>query len=356
MQDVEATTQNKVDLLDLNDLRIFTYVAVLYSFSAAADELGISKSSVSRSIVRLETLMGTPLLNRTTRKVKLTRAGNVLKDRGVDIMKRIGESIGHVGDLGLAPQGQLTVCIAADAGLEEQVQQLVLPRFLERYEGVNVVMRSTMQKAELRSENVDVAISSGPTHPPGSSRFISLARWLCASPAYLERRGGVQSLDELGMHDIIATNDRETHFAPGLGNLFELEVFKDVRPRLNIDNLSGARYLSMQGLGIVCLPEHMCRDQVRKGELVRLLEDLEIRSLDLNVFYPSKRSAAPVVRAFTELLRAGLSSVAGSSAGNGGILDMPASSAVSSTGPTGDASTVSQSVLVISPHEEPPSP
>ncbi|MBB3643833.1 LysR family transcriptional regulator [Variovorax atrisoli] len=348
MQVGEAPTQNKVDLLDLNDLRIFTYVAVLYSFSAAADELGISKSSVSRSIVRLETLMGTALLNRTTRKVKLTRAGNVLKDRGVEIMKRIGESIGYVGDLGLAPQGQLTVCFAADAGLEERVQQSVLPRFLERYEGVNVVLRSTTQKAELRSENVDIAISSGPTHPPGSSRFVSLSRWLVASPAYLARRGPVQNSDDLGMHDIIATNDRETHFAPGLGNLFELDVFKDVRPRVNIDDLVGARHLSVQGLGITCLPEHMCRDQVRQGELVRLLEDSEIRSLELNVFYPSKRSAAPVVRAFTELLRASLSFVAESLADKSEVLEAQHAAVAI---PPGDASALPE--LASSPNGEP---
>jgi LysR family transcriptional activator of dmlA len=314
MQNGEAATQSRADLLDLNDLRIFTYVAVLYSFSAAADELGISKSSVSRSIARLEALMKTPLLNRTTRKVKLTRAGSVLKDRGVEIMKRVGETIGYVGDLGLAPQGQLTICMAADAGLEEQVQQSMLPRFLERYEGVSVFLRSTTQKAELRSESVDIAISSGPTHPPGSSKFVTLARWLCASPAYLARRGIVQTLEDLSMHDIIATNDQETHFAPGLGNLFELEVFKGVRPRLNIDDLVGARHLSVQGLGIVCLPEHLCGSQVRQGELVHLLPGLEIRPLDLNVFYPSKRSAAPVVRAFTELLRASLGSTAAPSA------------------------------------------
>jgi DNA-binding transcriptional LysR family regulator len=348
MQDGEATSQNKADLLDLNDLRIFTYVAVLYSFSAAADELGISKSSVSRSIVRLETLMGTSLLNRTTRKVKLTRAGNVLKDRGVEIMKRVGETIGYVGDLRLAPQGQLTVCMAADAGLEEQVQQSVLPRFLERYEGVSVVLRSTAQKAELRSESVDIAISSGPTHPPGSSRFVILRRWLCASPAYVARRGIVQTLDDLSVHDIIATNDRDTHFAPGLGNLFELEVFKDLRPRLNIDNLTGARHLCVQGMGVACLPEHMCRAQIRQGELVHLLPKLEIRPLDLNVFYPSKRSEAPVVKAFTELLRASLSSAATSP-----VLGTQASPNADATGTSGETAGLSQSSLLSSPHEEP---
>ena len=120
--------------------------------------------------------------------------------------------------------------------------------------------------------------------------------------------------------------------------MFELEVFKDVRPRLNIDNLSGARHLSIQGLGIVCLPEHMCRDQVRQGELVRLLEDLEIRSLDLNVFYPSKRSAAPVVRAFTELLRASLSSVVASAGAEDQTLDTQVSALVGATDPFDDTS------------------
>lgn len=347
MQDDETEAQSKADLLDLNDLRIFTYVAVLYSFSTAANELRISKSSVSRSIMRLETLMGTTLLNRTTRKVKLTRAGNVLKDRGVEIMKRIGETIGYVGDLGLAPQGQLTICMAADAGLEEQIQQSVLPRFLERYERVSVVLRSTTQKAELRSESVDIAISSGPTHPPGSSRFIALARWLCASPAYLARRGRVQTQEDLSMHDIIATNDQETAFAPGLGNLFELEVFKHANPRINIDDFAGARHLSIQGGGIVCLPEHLCRSQLRQGELVRLLPDLEIRPLELNVFYPSKRSAAPVVRAFTELLRASLSFPSASTA-----LDTQASPNVGPTDALGDTSVLLQPSLLSSPHEE----
>ncbi|WP_307512810.1 LysR substrate-binding domain-containing protein [Variovorax sp. W1I1] len=250
------------------------------------------------------------------------------------------------------PQGQADSCRECAQGprrRDHEAHQRIrrLPRFLERYEGVSVIFRSTMQKAELRSENVDIAISSGPTHPPGSSRFVTLARWLCASPVYLERRGAVQTLDDLGMHDIIATNDRETHFAPGLGNLFELEVFKDLRTRLNIDSLAGARHLSVQGAGIVCLPEQMCRDQVRRGELVRLLPDLEIRALDLNVFYPSKRSAAPVVRAFTELLRASLSTASVSSS----ALEMPVPSNVDATDAPGIASAVPQPLS--SPHEEP---
>ncbi|MDP9966943.1 DNA-binding transcriptional LysR family regulator [Variovorax paradoxus] len=320
MQDIETGAESKVDLLDLNDLRIFTYVAVLYSFSAAAEELGISKSSVSRSIVRLEALMGTQLLNRTTRKVKLTRAGNVLKDRGVEIMKRIGETIGYVGGLGLAPHGQLTICVAADAGLEEHIQQVVLPRFLERYDKVSIVLRFTAQKSELRAESVDVALSSGPTHPPGSSRFVTMSRWLCASPAYLDHRGAVMTPEDLDKHDIIAIDDREAHMAPGLSNLLVLDFLKDPHPRLNTNDMAGARSLALRGLGVVCLPEHLCKTGVQKGELVRLLPDVVLRPLDLQVSYPSKRSAAPSVKAFAELLKASLLSASSSTVSEGQAL------------------------------------
>ncbi|CAN7590726.1 LysR family transcriptional regulator [Variovorax paradoxus] len=324
MQDIETGADNKADLLDLNDLRIFTYVAALYSFSAAAEELGISKSSVSRSLVRLETLMGTQLLNRTTRKVKLTRAGNVLKDRGVEIMKRIGETIGYVGGLGLAPHGQLTICVAADAGLEEHIQQTVLPGFLERYDKVRIVLRFVTQKAELRAESVDVAVSSGPTHPLGSSRFVTMSRWLCASPAYLDRRGLITTPEDLDKHDIIAVDDHETHVTPGLGTLAALDFFQDPHPRLNTNDMAGARSLAIRGLGVVCLPEHLCKTGVQRGELVRLLPDLALRPLDLQVSYPSKRSAAPSVKAFAELLRASLISVSSLPASeDGGALQGP---------------------------------
>ena len=92
-------------MIDLNDLRIFAYVASLYSFSSAADALQIHKSSVSRSIARLETMLETPLLQRTTRKVLLTQRGVDLKERCVEMLVRINETIGYVGGVDATPQG-----------------------------------------------------------------------------------------------------------------------------------------------------------------------------------------------------------------------------------------------------------
>jgi len=85
-------------LIDLNDLRVFAYVASLASFSLAADALRIHKSSVSRSIARLETMLETPLLPRTTRKVLLTRHGIALKEDCDDILSLVNRTIGYVGD------------------------------------------------------------------------------------------------------------------------------------------------------------------------------------------------------------------------------------------------------------------
>lgn len=86
-----------VEIIDLNDLRIFAYVASLASFSLAADELQIHKSSVSRSIARLETMLATSLVQRTTRKVLLTKRGLELRDRCVDLLSHVSATIGAIG-------------------------------------------------------------------------------------------------------------------------------------------------------------------------------------------------------------------------------------------------------------------
>ena len=96
MQNSIPSGHSAEKMIDLNDLRIFAYVASLTSFSSAADALQIHKSSVSRSIARLEAMLATPLLNRTTRKVLLTQRGVRMKERCMDLLARVDETIGNV--------------------------------------------------------------------------------------------------------------------------------------------------------------------------------------------------------------------------------------------------------------------
>jgi DNA-binding transcriptional LysR family regulator len=97
MSNSVLSTHTAEKMLDLNDLRVFSYVASFASFSMAADALKIHKSSVSRSVARLETMLEAPLLQRTTRKVRLTRRGSALKEHCSEILLRINETIGYVG-------------------------------------------------------------------------------------------------------------------------------------------------------------------------------------------------------------------------------------------------------------------
>jgi hypothetical protein len=124
MQNSILSTQTAEKLIDLNDLRVFAYVASLASFSLAATALSIHKSSVSRSIARLEVALKTPLLQRTTRKVLLTARGIALKERCVEILSRINETIGYAGNFDEAPRRHLTVCIGPSIAFTNRLQSL----------------------------------------------------------------------------------------------------------------------------------------------------------------------------------------------------------------------------------------
>ena len=108
---------NHIDerMIDLNDLRIFAYVASLASFSTAADALNIHKSSVSRSIARLEALLATPLLQRTTRKVVLTTRGLELKERCIEMLSRVHDSLGFAKSVGIRPRPLAVESVALSA-------------------------------------------------------------------------------------------------------------------------------------------------------------------------------------------------------------------------------------------------
>src|SRR6202453_4467263 len=118
-------------MMDLNDLRVFERVAALRSFSAAARALELPKSSVSRSVARLETELGTRPLQRTTREVVLTESGTLLRTRCMNILASVSEALDLVGGFASAPRGLLRISAGLVFGVH--VLSLVMPQFLDRY-------------------------------------------------------------------------------------------------------------------------------------------------------------------------------------------------------------------------------
>lgn len=305
MENFSLDENGKIDAnsIDLNDLRIFTYVAILGSFSAAAEELNIHKSSVSRSIARLEKILNTPLLLRTTRKVRLSKAGAVVKERGAEMLQRIDDTLGYVGSLSLKPQGHLTVCVSTELFLTAAMRNHIGFQFLNSCTGVQLQLNITSDDSALKAETTDVAITSR-SHL-GSSHLTSMGHWLCASPEYIERRGRPLFVTDLDRHDFIFKNSGEINSSPlsAIGSA----TSKPLHARATTNDVEIFQSFVLQGLGIGCFPASICEPLIQEHLLIRVLPDIMLPQLEIHISYPSKRVRAPAVRAFSHILKSNLS-------------------------------------------------
>jgi LysR family transcriptional regulator for bpeEF and oprC len=291
-------------MMDLNDLRVFEKVASLRSFSAAARALGKPKSSVSRSVARLETELGTRLMQRTTREVVLTEAGMLLRSRCVDILASVGEAVDLIGGFASAPRGLLR--ISAGVGFGVHVLGLALPRFLERYPGIEVSLRLGNRSMDLVADRIDVAIQMGrlADSPLVSSRLGSMGRYLCAAPVYLERKGTPSTIEELRDHDRIETpgdgdRPRSWIFINDIGETVRFEE----KPRLSTNDTVTIHRLIVNGGGIGVLSGFICEPDLREGRLVRLLPEWKMPALEVSIVFPSGRALSQTVRAFIDFLK-----------------------------------------------------
>lgn len=293
-------------MVDLNDLRVFGTVASALNFSAAARSLGMPKSSVSRSVARLEANLGTRLLQRTTREVALTESGTALRDRCVDILSRVDETVGYVGTLSAGgPKGLLRVSTGIGFGIN--VLSELLPQFLERYADVAVSLELTSRPVDLVAESIDVAIRLGPM--PDSQlvarRLGAMQRYLCAAPLYLERRGAPRTLEDLHSHDIVEMpgvdgRPRRWTFSNSSGETRSIEA----QPRVSVNDALTIHRLVANGAGLGCLSGYLCTPDIEVGRLVRLFPKWALPAVEVSIVFPSNRELSATVRAFVDFLKA----------------------------------------------------
>jgi LysR family transcriptional regulator for bpeEF and oprC len=291
-------------MTDLNDLKVFERVAALESFSAAGRALGIPKSTVSRSVARLETQLGVRLIQRTTHSVGLTESGLTLKKRCTEILTQVSEAIDYVSSLNTTAKGPLK--ISAGIGFGYFALSETLPIFLERNPGVDVSLDLTSRSVDLVAEGFDVTIRMGKMP---DSRLITtglgmIQRYLCAAPSYLRRRGTPQSIQELTEHVTI-----EMPSTSGVPRTWEFyksvsEVEKiAVPPRLQVNDPGMIYRLVVNGAGIACISGYLSAPDIKAGRLVRLFPEWTLPPVQISVVYPSNRGLSPTVRAFVEHMK-----------------------------------------------------
>ena len=291
-------------MLDLNDLRVFGSVARLRSFSAAARELGLPKSSVSRSIARLEHALSTRLVQRTTREVRLTASGAMLQDRCVGILTRIDQAVDDVGSLRDGPRGLLR--ISSGIGFGVNVLSDVLPPFIERHPHVRVALDLTSRNVDLVAEGVDIAVRIGPMNDSDMVAHLgTIHRYLCAAPAYLQRRGEPDRIEALGTHDLVEMPGSDGRPRPwSFSRSGEAAIKVQIEPRIAVNDPVTIHRLVVISAGIGALSGYLCGPDIADGRLVRLFPQWHLPSLDVSLVFPSNRELSPVVRAFVTYMKA----------------------------------------------------
>jgi LysR family transcriptional regulator, regulator for bpeEF and oprC len=286
-------------VIDLNDLRAFEKVAAAKSFSEAARALGLPRSSLSRSVARLEEELGARLFQRTTREVALTPAGAALQLRCGGLLAELEDAVGEVRSATSVPRGHLRVTSFAANLLRKE-----LPAFLLRYPEITVAIDVSSEVKDLLAE-ADVAIRLGPMPNSGvvTTRLRSMKRYLCASPSYIDRRGMPESPDDLA--------GRETIDMPGGDGRPRCWTFTragetkrlEIPPRASVNDEGSIKSLLVDGAGIGIVGAYCAGQALVSGQLVRLLPEWSIPPLDVNIVFPSKRGLSPNVRVFVDFIK-----------------------------------------------------
>ncbi len=290
-------------MIDLNDLRLFERVAPFDSFSKAAGALALPKSSISRSIGRLEQDLGIRLFQRSSRSVQLTPAGEALLKRSSGLMTELDSAVEYASSLAGQPSGPLSVSVGIGFGVN--ILSAVLPAFLDRYPRVNVSLDLTSREADLVAERVDVAIRIGVLEDSSliSTKIGELARYLCAAPTYAKQHGLPAEPGQIGGHACIempgANGRARTWSFRRSGEMREVQL----TPRVSVNDALMIHHLVRNGAGLGVISGYLCGPDFERGSLVPVCPDWALQSLDVAVVYPSRRELSPVVRAFVDFLR-----------------------------------------------------
>ena len=287
-------------MLDLIDLRAFARIADLGGISTAARALRIPKSSVSRSLARLEAAVGALLIERSTRHLRLTDAGLLLRRHANRILDDVGEAENAIGGLVGAPRGDLR--ISAPFTFAAGPLAPMLPAFLARYPEVTVILTVDNRNIDLLTEDIDVVIRIGPLANSEliARRLATFELWPCASPAYLDRRGIPARPGDLATHAIVAHSDRQRSwpFTSRSGAITDVEL----RPVAVIPEPAVMRTMLLGGAGIGWLPDFHAADALVGGSLIRLLPEWSSGAVEAHALYPSHRSLSAKVRVFIDAL------------------------------------------------------
>lgn len=289
---------------DLADFAYFLAIARHGSFRRAALELGVTTSALSHAITGLEARRGVRLLNRTTRSVTLTAAGEELRASIEGPLEAVGEAAENLNRFRDTPAGRVRINVLGDAA--PLLLEPVMPIFVERFPEVDVDISVTNRLVDVIAGGFDAGIRYGGTVPVDmvAQRLSPDIRWVAAaSPAYLEQFGIPGTPEDLQQHRCIRIR---------LGNdqLYHWEFERDgeamriaVPGPVTVDESQASVGFGLSGAGVIYAAEPVIRRHLESGALRVVLGDWAPLGDGLHVYYPGRRQVPTALRLLIDLIR-----------------------------------------------------
>jgi DNA-binding transcriptional LysR family regulator len=282
-------------------MMLFVRVADLGSFAAAADQLGLTRSVVTRQIAALEDHLGVKLMTRTTRRLTLTSAGTDYLDKCRTILDLVESAETDVMEARLNPRGNLRVGLPLSFGLKRIAP--LLPDFQKIYPEITLALDFTDRHINLIDEGIDLSIRITARLDPGDVvRKLGETRLLAiASPEYLARHGRPAHPSELSGHACLGYSDMANNRP--LSFLVDGKMENFYLPlRMQANNGDALALATAQGLGISVQPDFIVEDHLASGAVVTLLESFEPSPLGIYAVLPSNRYLPHRVRVLLDFL------------------------------------------------------
>lgn len=281
-------------------MQIFVRVAELGSFSRAAEQLGLPKTSVSEAVQQLEHRLGSRLLHRTTRRVELSSDGQQFLRRCSELLREFDElqQLFKPGDQQLS--GVLRIDMPT--GLAKNLVLPNLPAFLQQHPDLQLQLSSTDRRVDLIAEGFDAIVRVGElkdssliARPLGQMKQIN-----CVSPVYIQRFGTPTRLEDLARHQLVnysqqlTTQKAEFEYLDGA-------VLQRIRmpSQITVNNAEAYSAACLAGLGLIQLPESGARPYLHSGQMIQVLADFNAPAMPVNLLYAHRKLMSRNLRVFS---------------------------------------------------------
>jgi DNA-binding transcriptional LysR family regulator len=297
---LKKTITLRVRMDRLTSMEVFVTVVDRGSFTAAAEIIGASTTSITNHIQALERRLGTRLLNRTTRHLSVTEIGQAFYEQCVDILGRVNAAEVGAREMHAVPRGRLK--ISAPIALGSYLLFPALSAFLKAYPQVEIQLMLNARLVDLADEGFDAAFRFGDLADSGlvARRLRNLGRMVCAAPEYLALHGTPNAPEDLSAHNCLAFHyvqpEREWHFSQPTPHTVP------VSGQLSVNNVQALLAACLNGIGIAMLPDYVADEYIDAGQLVRLFPEQDFSRAPLQLVYLPDRQMTPKLRSFVNFV------------------------------------------------------